>query len=227
MSKIHIHLKLFLCPVDESKSSIHSTLATKCSTMLTIVVSSGFLGWQKQHWWEWWEWTKIVKMQAGKPKRWAESCWNTLKVVGNCRVCGFITLRWLSLGRNCKGITRHCTYWWQSSSVLKTDHSPSMFPPLDVTTRVLPLTEHKRGLFPPFCKSEPPAPGPWRLAGPHSGPPWRERERERETLVWTNVRASSGARTWNEEWSRDSYLTHTLLQPRAPSPPFWAGPNIF
>lgn len=29
----------------------------------------------------------------------------------------------------------------------------------------------------PPCKSEPPAPGPWELAGPLSGPPWRKRER--------------------------------------------------
>lgn len=62
---------------------------------------------------------------------------------------------------DCKGITRHYTYWWQSSAVLKTDHSPSMFPPLDVVTRVLPLTEHKRGLFPPNQNHLPQGPDNW------------------------------------------------------------------
>lgn len=51
-----------------------------------------------------------------------------------------------------------CFYWWQTSCGVKTDHSPGMFPPLDLTTCVLPLTEHKRDL--PPCKSEPPALGP-------------------------------------------------------------------
>lgn len=54
-----------------------------------------------------------------------------------------------------------CSYWWQTSAVLKPDHSPSMFPPLDVTTRVLPLTEHKRGLFLANQNHLPPGPENW------------------------------------------------------------------
>lgn len=83
-----------------------------------------------------------------------------------------------------------CSYWWQTSAVLKTDHSPSMFPPLDVTTRVLPLTEHKRGLFPPLANQNhlPPGPENWLVLSP-------DLLGERAPLVWTNVRASSGALT--------------------------------
>lgn len=47
-------------------------------------------------------------------------------------------------------------------------------PTLDVTTRVPLLTEHKRALFAPLLKSEPPARA-WEPAGLLLGPPWRER----------------------------------------------------
>lgn len=85
--------------------------------------------------------------------------------------------------------------------MLETDHSLSVFPQVDVTTCVLPLSEHKRGRRPPHCpslsplpsplsKSEPPAPRALRTGPALIGPP----RRERAPLVWTNA----GALAWNE-----------------------------
>lgn len=82
-------------------------------------------------------------------------------------------------------------------AVLETDHSLSVFPQVDVTTCVLPLSEHKRGRRPPpapslspLSKSEPPAPRALRTGPALTGPP----QRERAPLVWTNV----GVLAWNE-----------------------------
>lgn len=74
-----------------------------------------------------------------------------------------------TLDDNGEGIIGRCVFiGGKPHAALETDHSPSVFPQVDVTTCVLPLSEHKRGLrltpppsLPsPLSKSEPPAPRP-------------------------------------------------------------------
>lgn len=73
-----------------------------------------------------------------------------------------------TLDDNGEAIIGRCVFiGGKPHAALETDHSLSMFPQVDVTTCVLPLSEHKRGLrltppsLPsPLSKSEPPAPRP-------------------------------------------------------------------
>lgn len=73
-----------------------------------------------------------------------------------------------TLDDNGEGIIGRCVFiGGKPHAALETDHSLSVFPQVDVTTCVLPLSEHKRGLrlllLPPpspLSKSEPPAPRP-------------------------------------------------------------------
>lgn len=137
-----------------------------------------------------------------------------------------------TLDDNGEGIIGQCVFiGGKPPAALETDHSLSVFPQVDVTTCVLPLSEHKRGLR---CPPPHPLLSPLRFPnqnhlppGPENrpGPPWTSLESRRAPLVWTNVGASTGARTWNVERCGESYPSRSLLPP-TPSP-VWARPWYF
>lgn len=87
-----------------------------------------------------------------------------------------------TLGDNGEGIIGQCVFiGGKPHAALETDHSLSMFPQVDVTTCVLPLSEHKRGLRlpPPFSplsafQIRTTCPQALRTGQALCGPPWRE-----------------------------------------------------
>lgn len=104
-----------------------------------------------------------------------------------------------TLDGNGEGIIGRCAFiGGKPHAALETDHSLSVFPQVDVTTCVLPLSEHKRGL-----RRRPPHPllSPLRFPnqnhlppGPENrpGPPWTSLERGERLLFGQTLGQAPG-----------------------------------
>lgn len=105
-------------------------------------------------------------------------------------------------------------------AVLETDHSLSVFPQVDVTTCVLPLSEHKHGRRPPPAPLPPLSPLQIRTTCPLSsenraGPHWTSSEGESASCLdkrWGScMNWGKGAGNLSPSWALIFLITHRKL----------------